>query len=160
MQRRLASAAPPILLTIVVVAIILVSFLTPPISWLPEAGNNETLLGTFLAAQAAIAALTLAVTLFVMQGVSNKPDADDRMYREYFRRSWVRHIFWGSLIAAFATGIILLIDLFVGEANGAPGIRNLIIVAAVAFLTLPTCYSQVLFSNGPCISPNLRSGEH
>ena len=39
-----------------------------PISWLPEATEAVGSLGTLLAAQAAIAALTLAVTLFVMQG--------------------------------------------------------------------------------------------
>ena len=136
---HLQRAAPAVLLTtvlvaLVLVALVLVPLLTQPICWLPEAGNNETFLGTLLAAQAAIAALTLAVTLFVMQGVSNKPDADDRMYREYFRRSWVRIIFWGSLIAVLATGVILLSDLFVGEVDSAPGIRNLLIVAAVAFL--------------------------
>ena len=112
----------------------LVPFVTPPLGWLPEAGDNETFLGTLLPAQAAIAALTLAVTLFVMQGVSNKSDADDRMYREYFRKSWVRFIFWGSLIAVLITGVILLVDLFVGEVDGAPGVRNLIIAAAVAFM--------------------------
>ena len=126
--------APVTLLMFVVTAIAVVPFATPPVYWLPEAGDNETFLGTLLAAQAAVAALTLAVTLFVMQGVNNKPDADDRTYREYFRRSWVRFIFWGSLIAVLVTGIILLTDLFVGEIESAPGIRNLVIMAAVAFL--------------------------
>ena len=134
MGRRLASAATAIFIATVVVALALVPFLAPAICWLPEAGDNETFLGTLLAAQAAVAALTLAVTLFVMQGVSNKPDADDRMYREYFRRSWVRNIFWGSLIAVLVTGVILLTDLSVGEVDTAPGIRNLLIVAAAAFL--------------------------
>ena len=125
---------PTISITTAVAAFLLVPFATPPIGWLPEAGGNETFLGTLLTGQAAIAALTLAVTLFVMQGVSNKPDADDRMYREYFRRSRVRTIFWGSLIAVLATGVILMMDLFVGETDAGPGIRNLLILAAAAFL--------------------------
>ena len=41
---------------------------TPPQNWLPKTREAESLLGILLTAQAAIAALTLAVTLFVMQG--------------------------------------------------------------------------------------------
>lgn len=128
------AVVPRVPLIAVLVILVLVPFVTPPLAWLPEAGDNETFLGTLLTAQAAVAALTLAVTLFVMQGVSNKLDADDRMYREYFRRSRVRIIFWGSLTAVLVTGVILLVDLFVGEVDAAPGIRNLVIIAAVAFL--------------------------
>ena len=128
------AVVPRVPLIAVLVTLVLVPFVTPPLAWLPEAGDNETFLGTLLTAQAAVAALTLAVTLFVMQGVSNKLDADDRMYREYFRRSRVRIIFWGSLTAVLVTGLILLVDLFVGEVDAAPGIRNLVIIAAVAFL--------------------------
>ena len=40
----------------------------PPLNWLPEAKDAGPLLGTLLAGQSAIAALTLAVTLFLMQG--------------------------------------------------------------------------------------------
>ena len=133
LKTRFWPSTPAILLLFVIVALALVPF-APPICWIPEAGHNETFLGTLLTAHAAVAALTLAVTLFVMQGVSNKPDADDRIYGEYLNRSWVRFIFWGSLIAVLVTGIILLLDLFVGEVQAAPGIRNLVIMAAVAFL--------------------------
>ena len=65
----------------------LVPIFTSPFYWLPEPKNTLSLLGPLLGAQAAVAALTLAVTVFVVQGVSNKGDADDRTYREYVRRS-------------------------------------------------------------------------
>ena len=71
----------------------LLVFIVPQQSWLPEARESRVLLGSFLGAQAAIAALTLAVTLFVMQGISNRQDADDRIYREYVKRSKVKGIF-------------------------------------------------------------------
>ena len=109
-----------------------------PISWLPNVDEARTLLGIFLTAQAAIAALTLAVTLFVMQGVNARRDVDERVYQEYIRRSWVRWIFWGSLLAVATTSVILVSQLFLssdGEiAYATPGLRNLIPLAALAFL--------------------------
>ena len=117
---------------------LVVPAVAPPISWLPETSEAGTLLGTLLTAQAAIAALTLAVTIFVMQGATARRDADDRTYREYVRRSWVRQIFWGSLIAVGITGLVLLIEGFVGAINAVatafPGLRNLTVIAAIAFL--------------------------
>ena len=77
----------------------LLVFIVPQQSWLPKASDSRVLLGSFLGAQAAIAALTLAVTLFVMQGISNRQDADDRIYREYVKRSKVKGIFRNSLLA-------------------------------------------------------------
>ena len=106
--------------------------------WLPKASEAGTLLGTLLGAQAAIAALTLAVTLFVMQGVSARRDVDDRIYVEYVRRSWVRMIFWGSIIAVAVTGVVLMTESFVGDtgkvAETVPGVPNLALIAAMAFL--------------------------
>ena len=106
-----------------------------PISWLLETKDAGALLGTLLAAQAAIAALTLAVSLFVMQGV--KRDADDRVYREYVRRSWVRFVFWVSLTALAFTGAVFLTESFVGTfdtpSDDFPDLRNLALVAAMAF---------------------------
>ena len=117
---------------------LVVPAVTPPISWLPKTSEAGTLLGTLLTAQAAIAALTLAVTIFVMQGATARRDADDRTYREYVRRSWVRQIFWGSLIAVGIAGLVLLIEGFVGAINAVatafPGLRNLTVIAAIAFL--------------------------
>ena len=86
----------------------LLVFIVPQQSWLPKASDSRVLLGSFLGAQAAIAALTLAVTLFVMQGISNRQDADDRIYREYVKRSKVKGIFRNSLLAVATTGVILL----------------------------------------------------
>ena len=124
--------------TLFAVGLVVVPAATSPISWLPEASEGRALLGTLLTAQAAIAALTLAVTLFVMQGASARRDADDRTYREYVRRSWVRQIFWSSLIAVGITGIVLLIEGFVGASDAVatdfPALRNLALLAAVAFI--------------------------
>ena len=124
-------------LVVVPVTAIVVLFKMPPISWLPKASEAGTLLGTLLAAQAAIAALTLAVTIFVMQGVIVRPDVDVRMAREYVRRSWIQPIFSISLVAVAATGLVLLAESFGGAVpvviDNAPGLRNLALVAAFAF---------------------------
>lgn len=48
-----------------------------PMGALPKASEPTALLGSLLGAQAAIAALTLVVTLFVMQGVSASRDVGD-----------------------------------------------------------------------------------
>ncbi len=115
---------------------------------LPEPRDVGSILGTLLTAQAAIAALTLAVTLFMMQGVNAKGDVDDRMYREYIRRSWVRNILWASLLAVGTTGALLLVgELIRGElatADLEPELRNLVLVAGAAFI-LNLVLAVVLF---------------
>ena len=88
-----------------------------PISWLPTGTESGQLLGTLLTAQAATAALTLAVTIFAMQGPITRRDIDYRMYQEYVRRSWVWPIFLASVIAVAATGSVLLAESF---GNGIP----------------------------------------
>ena len=122
---------------VALVALFAVAAIRPPIGWLPEASEAVTLLGTLLTAQAAIAALTLAVTLFVMQGVGSREDVDDRMYRAYVGRSSVRSIFWISIIAVAVTGATLLAEEFISRAEAvaghAPGLPNLTLLAAAAF---------------------------
>ena len=112
--------------------------ITEPMPWLPKASEAGTLLGTLLGAQSAIAALTLAVTLFVMQDVSARRDVDDRIYVEYVRRSWVRMVFWGSIIAVAVTGVVMMTESFVGDtgivAETIPGVPNLALIAVMAFL--------------------------
>ena len=109
-----------------------------PISWLPKTSEADALLGAMLGAQAAIAALTLAVTLFVMQGVSTRRDVDDRIYGEYIRRSRIRLIFAMSIGAVFTTGIVLMAQKVVGDAADldqvAASVRNLTPFAAVSFV--------------------------
>ena len=121
---------------------------TEPIGALPKVGEAGTLLGALLGGQAAIAALTLAVTLFVMQGVSTRRDADDRIYAEYIHRSRVRAIFWGSLIAVAVTGVVLMTEQLVGDtgkiAHAMPGIPNLALVAAFA-LAANLAFALLLF---------------
>ena len=127
--------AVAVVLTPVLCAYLLI---TEPMPWLPKASEAGTLLSTLLGAQAAIAALTLAVTLFVMQGVSARRDVDDRIYVEYVRRSWVRVVFWGSIIAVAVTGAVLMAEAFVGDAGKVaetiPGVPNLALIAVMAFL--------------------------
>ena len=118
-------------------ALVYVLLETSPMNWLPPTDEAVALLGPLLGAQAAIAALTLAVTLFVMQGVSARRDIDDRMYQEYVRRSWVKPIFWGSVVAVGVTGLALLAEeLGTGAplVGSSPGLRNLTLLAAIAFL--------------------------
>ena len=102
----------------------------------------------FLGAQAAIAALTLAVTLFVMQGISNRLDADDRIYREYVKRSKVKGIFRNSLLAVATTGVILLtLQALSGSESvpsALPALPNLVIVAFAGFI-LNLTFAGALF---------------
>ena len=121
-----------------VFAMATLAILIPPICWLPELDDAGGLLGNLLTAQAAIAALTLAVTLFVMQGVSARRDVDDRIYREYIFRSRVGPIFWNSIVAVGITAVILIEAESIGWAgklaSAKPGLCNLPLVAAFAFI--------------------------
>ncbi len=109
----------------------------PPIEWLPSAGDAPGLLGALLAAQAAIAALTLAVTIFVLQGVGARRDAADRVYGAYVRQSRVYCIFYLSVGAVGVTGAVLAGGEFVAGgapvAQAAPGFANLTLVAVGSF---------------------------
>ena len=111
---------------------------TSPLSWLPTTSDARSLLGYLLTAQAAIAALTLAVTLFVMQGARAQRDSDDRMYSEYVHRSWIIPCFWSGLGAVGVTGTVLVALSFVstGEQGNAtsPELRNLILLVPPAFV--------------------------
>ena len=127
-----------VIAALVIAALVIALRATPPIPWLAEPGDAGAILGTLLTAQAAIAALTLAVTLFMMQGVGARRDVDDRMYREYVRRSRMRQIFWGSLLAVGVTGALLLSEGFISgdgvTADGKPELRNFVLAAGFAFL--------------------------
>ena len=105
---------------------------------LPKPGDAGAILGTLVTAQAAIAAFTLAVTLFMMQGIRARRHVDDRMYREYVRRPRVRDILWGSLLAVGVTGVLLLSEEFISGdgamADVKPDLRNFILAAGLAFL--------------------------
>ena len=133
-----------LLAALVVSAAILVIWLltTEPIGWLPKTSEVNTLLVGLLSAQAAIAALTLAVTLFVMQGVSTRRDADDRIYGEYIHRSRVRLVFSSSICAVFITGGVLTIQAAVGDA--ATSVRNLTPLAVAGFVA-NLAFAVVLF---------------
>ncbi len=109
-----------------------------PWGHLATVDDPMTLFAAMLGGQGAIAALTLAVTLFVMQGVSSRRDADDRIYAEYIRRSRVRKIFWGSIVAVAVTGSVLTIQAIFGgmenKSQAPPGLANLTLIATAAFV--------------------------
>ena len=125
----------------------------PRFEWFPQPDDARILLATLLTAQAAIAALTLAVALFVIQGVSTRRDANDQMYSEYVSQSWVRQIFWGSIVAVAVAGLVFVAQEFVrGVENAAgivPGLRNLTLVSVISFgvsLALPVVlFEKALF---------------
>ena len=157
-SRTVAILALPIKVALVAVLVTAVVVLVrmPPISWLPKASEAGTLLGTLLTAQAPIAALTLAVTLFVMQGLSAKRDVDDRMYREYLHRSRVRPIFWASLVAVGTVGIVLLSESYDGAAlavfDYVPGLRNLALMAASCAFFANLFLALMLFERAISVS--------
>ena len=109
-----------------------------PVPWLPEPTGVGEILGNLVTAQAAIVALSLAVTLFMMQGIRSRGDVDDRMYREFVRRSWMREILWGSLVTLGVSSALLLLRGFligeVGPADSFPEFRNYVLAAGSAFL--------------------------
>ena len=120
----------------------------PSIDWLPPAGGATEVLGALLAAQAAIAALSLAVVLFALERVSARPDADDRIFEEYVRQSWMRPLFLGGLVAVASTGSVLVAGELARQGapivEAAPGLRNFIILAGAAFFA-SVSLSAVLF---------------
>lgn len=128
--------AAGIAITGIAAVLFLVPIYTSPFYWLPEPKDSLLLLGPLLGAQAAVAALTLAITVFVVQGVSNKSDADDRTYREYVRRSRAEWVLWSSLGAAAITAAVLvghrLISGSPAVVDAAQGLANLTLVAVAA----------------------------
>ena len=122
-----------------------------PLPWLPETSDARPLILGFLAAQAAIAALTLAVALFVLQGVAARRDADDRFFQAYVRRSWVGWIFPLSLISVATTAAALLLGEFGSAGLPLPGdvrgLPNLTLAAALAF-AINLVLSGLLFERG------------
>ena len=134
---RLYPVVKGLALVIVGATVVAMPFVTPAWDWVPQTGEVRALLATLLTAQAAIAALTLAVTQFVMQGVSARRDANDQMYNEYIRQSRVKPIFWGSIISVAVAGFIFVALELVKEAENAavvvPGFQNLILVSVISF---------------------------
>ena len=121
---------------IATVVLVYAAATAPPLSWLPKAGETQSFFGTFLAAQASITALTLAVTLFVIQGARIRQDSDQRVFNEYIKQSRVGIVFWVSLISVGITAATFLAESFFGDVSPptfAPGMRNLSLVAAIAF---------------------------
>ena len=131
---------PLVSVFVVLPIVVLLLVMTEPIGAFVISTDSITFLGALLGAQAAVAALTLAVMLFVMQGVSARRDVDDRFYAEYIIRSWVWPVFCGSIGAVAFTGAVLTVERVVGDAGdaaayGVPGVPNLAVLAVVALVT-------------------------
>ena len=151
-SRASASGATPWIIGVISAVLFLLLALTlGPLRRLPDASDARPLILGFLAAQAAIAALTLAVALFVLQGVAGRRDADDRFFQAYVRRSWVGWIFPLSLLAVATTAATLLLGEFGSAGLSLPGdvrsLPNLTLVAALAF-TINLVLSGLLFERG------------
>ncbi|MYD65698.1 MAG: hypothetical protein F4X26_06950 [Chloroflexi bacterium] len=99
-------------------------------TWLPATGDAQQLLGVLLAAQAAVTALTLAVSQFSLQGVANRQNVDSRTYDEYVARSGVRWVFLASILGVAVTGGTLISETVgyseVAFLSSAPSPRNLL----------------------------------
>ena len=142
---------------IFILALALVPIATPPFNLLPEADEAGAILGSLLTAQAAVAALTLAVSLFLMQGISSKEEVNNRRYREYVRRSWLTRIFWNSLLALLVTAVVLLCETILSEnpPTPTPGLRNMALIAIVAFAA-NLALAGILFSRAIHLSHPLQ----
>ena len=140
---------PLVAVFVVLPMLVLLLIRTEPIGALAIPVDSITFLGALLGAQAAIAALTLAVMLFLMQGVSARRDVDDRVYAEYIRQSWVWPVFCGSIGAAAFTGVVLTVERVVVDAaavaQGVPGVPNLVVLAILA-LAVSLAAPVVLFA--------------
>ena len=136
-QVRISLSGAPVVLSFLGFIAALGIAVTSPFPCLADPENATAILGTLLAAQAAITALSLAVTLFMLQGISSRSDVDDRMYREYVRRSWVRGFFWGNIAAVVVTGALLVFEGFATVVGTSVDVvwepRNFVVAAATAF---------------------------
>ena len=151
------SLALPLLFSGMAILVVAASIATPPIAGLREIDGTAGILGTLLTAQAAIAALALAVTLFMMQGVSTRRHIDERIYREFVRRSWMPNILLGSILAVGVTGALLLSEGFIkandGTNDATPEVRNLVLAAGSAFFVnlvlVGALFGRALHLSGP-----------
>ena len=129
-------------------ALVIGANVAPPMPDLPEPRDVGTILGTLLTAQGAIAALTLAVTLFMMQGIRGRSEVDDRVYREYVQRTWMQEIFGGGLLAVGVTAALLLREGFISgdgvPPDTRPDLRYFVLAAGLAFF-LNLLLAGVLF---------------
>ncbi len=146
---RFCPVAKWLALVIAGATVVAMPFVTPAWDWVPKTDAARTLLANLLTAQAAVAALTLAVTQFVLHGVGARRDANDQMYNEYIRRSRVKPMFWGSITAVAVAGIIFvgleLVEGVESAVDAVPGFRNLIVVSIISFalsLTFPILLFQ------------------
>ena len=125
-----------VLLLAVIVVVFLLHLFIPPFDWLPPAGEASDLLGNLLAAQAALVALMLAISLFLLQGV--RQNTDERMYLEYVRLLGIRLAFYTSLIMLALTGAAAVMTEYLiaesPEFRVVPGLADPVRMAIIAFV--------------------------
>ena len=146
-----------------------------PWDWLPEHNDRNIVLAALLGAQAAIAALTLALTVFVLQGVHTRiavenPIAEfaERLYRAYIQRLWVKNIMPYSLLAVATTGLVLAAENIINSKDVGsftfPNLDNLILIAMIAFeanLVLPlVLFERTIHLLSPSQWANLSIGTY
>ena len=116
----------------------LVAFAPPPVGWTPPAGADGGILGSLLAAQAALVAFMVAISIFLLQGAER--NAGERMYREYVRVSGAWATIPASLALLVATGVMMMIaegavvrPPGAGLVRAVPGLSDPVRAAAFAF---------------------------
>ena len=125
-------------LAVALFAAALAAFAPPPFGWTPPAAASGGILGSLLAAQAALVAFMVAISVFLLQGV--RRDAGERLYREYVRAAGTRTLIPASLALLVATGAMMMIaEGAIVRLPGAdpvragPGLPDPVRVAALSF---------------------------
>ena len=116
----------------------LAAFAPPPVGWTPPAGADGGILGSLLAAQAALVAFMVAISIFLLQGAER--NAGERMYREYVRVSGA----WATIPASLALLVATCAMMMIAEGaivrlpgaglvRAVPGLSDPVRAAAFAF---------------------------
>jgi hypothetical protein len=102
---------------------------------LPGAGEesgNRDVLAALLGAQGGLAAIALAVTVFLTEAVHRREDVDDLVFRTFVGLAYLRFFFSVTIASLAATAVALLL----AQPSTAPsldGVRNLTFLAGAAF---------------------------
>ena len=106
------------------------AILLPQVHLLPrDPGDISRVIGALLQAQAAMMAITLAVTAFVVGGIQRRRDADDPLYEWFLDKARVRPVFASTALSTLGTAAAyFLVEL--GNSEPKP---NLLLFAGASF---------------------------